>query len=69
MAVNHADGMLFGSIFMYPIVGACAAFCAGARWMTPLFFVAGLAFGVVLVIASRFVLYSVMERVVTGYIG
>ena len=63
MAVNHADGTLFASVLMYPIAAAYAAFVAGARWTTPLFSLAGLATGVLVVIASRFVLYSAMGRV------
>ncbi|MCO8120439.1 hypothetical protein NHH03_01725 [Stieleria sp. TO1_6] len=65
MAVNHADGMLFGSVVMYPIAAGNAAFTAGARWMTLPFFAGGLVVGISLVIASRFVLYSVLGRVVT----
>ncbi len=66
MAVNHADGTLFASLLVYPIAAAYAAFGAGARWTAPLFFVAGLATGALIVIASRFVLYSVMGRVLTS---
>lgn len=61
MAANHADGMLFGSVLLYPIVAAHTAFSAGARWTTPLFFVVGLAIGLFLVTTSRFALYSVIE--------
>ncbi len=63
MAVNHADGMLFASVVLYPVAAGYGAFGAGARWTTPLFVVAGLAIGVLTVLVSRFVLYSLMGRV------
>lgn len=63
MAVNHADGMFFASVVLYPIAAGSAAFSAGARWTTPLFAVVGLAIGVMAVLVSRFALYSLMGRV------
>lgn len=66
MAVNHADGMRFASVVLYPIAAGYGAFGAGARWTTPLFVVAGLAIGVLTVLVSRFVLYSLMGRVLSS---
>jgi hypothetical protein len=66
MAVNHADGTLFASILMYPIAAAYAAFGAGTRWTTPLFVMAGLAIGVLVVSSSRFLLYSAMGRILSS---
>ena len=68
MAVNHADGTLFVSVPMYPIVGTYAAFIAGARWSLPVFLVAGLAFGVCIVTASRFALYRGMKHILDSQV-
>jgi hypothetical protein len=62
MAVNYADGMLFGSIPAYPIAAIAGAYCAGSRWSLPLVAPAGLVVGVAVVLASRFRIYSLLER-------
>jgi hypothetical protein len=64
MSVNFADGILFGSLPVYPFAAACGAFCAGARWTTPLFFLAGCATGVLVVVVSRFLLYATTDRII-----
>jgi hypothetical protein len=69
MAVNHADGMLFGLIWVYSVylvVAGCSAFSAfsaGARWSLPLDAVAGLAIGLELVFTTRQLIYSLLEHV------
>lgn len=66
MAVNHADGMLFGLICVYsvyPVFAGCSAFSAGARWSLPLDAVVGLAIGLELVFTTRQLIYSLLEHV------
>ena len=62
MAVNHADGTLFISVLLYPIAATLGAVHAGAKWSAPLFIPAGLGVGVLVVFASRRLLYAVMGR-------
>jgi hypothetical protein len=59
MAVNHADGMLFFSLFFYPIAAAKAAARAGADWYTILFALAGLAFGALVIYSGRKLVYAI----------
>jgi hypothetical protein len=46
MAVNHADGMIFTSVIIYPIAAAVGAAHAGAGWLTVFFIPVGLAAGI-----------------------
>jgi hypothetical protein len=59
MAVNHADGQLFGSIPLYPIAAGVGAAQAGAGWFTILFVPAGLALGIAACFAGRGLVYSI----------
>lgn len=64
MAVNHADGILFASIWMYPATATYASIHNGGRWVTPFLVVASIGIGVAIITSARFVLYSLMERVI-----
>jgi hypothetical protein len=62
MAVNHADGIVFASIWMYPATAAYAAIHNGGRWVTPFLAVASIGIGITIITSARFVPYSLMER-------
>ena len=64
MAVNHADGTLFASILMYPATAAYASIHNGGRWVTPFLVIASIGIGIAIITSARFVLYSLMERVI-----
>jgi hypothetical protein len=64
MAVNQADGTLFASIFMYPATAAYASIHHGGRWITPFLVVASVGIGIAIITSARFVLYSLMDRVI-----
>ena len=57
MAVNYADGMLFGSVLIYPCTATYTAYHAGVRGMLPCFFAVGLLTGIYYVAVSRALLY------------
>jgi hypothetical protein len=61
MAINYADGTMFTSIVFYPIAAGLGARSAGAGWFTPLFIVAGVAFGVVVIYVGRKIIYGILE--------
>ena len=61
MAINHGDGAMFTSIVFYPIAAGVGARSAGAGWFTPLFVVAGVAFGVVVIYVGRKIIYGVLD--------
>jgi hypothetical protein len=64
MAVNHADGTLFASILMYPAAAAYASIHNGGRWVTPFLVITSIGIGIAIITSARFVLYSLMERVI-----
>jgi hypothetical protein len=57
MAVNHVDGLLFISIFGYPIMAGRAAINAGARWTVILFVAASVPFGCAVIYVGRTIIY------------
>jgi hypothetical protein len=64
MAVNHADGTLFASLLMYPAAAAYASIHNGGRWVTPFLVITSIGIGIAIITSARFVLYSLMERVI-----
>ena len=59
MAINHADGQLFGSVPLYPIAAGLGAAHGGAGWFTVLFIPVGLALGIGICVIGRAVVYSI----------
>ena len=60
MAVNHADGIMFVSVVLYPIAAAIGAGQADAGWLAVLFAPAGLAFGIGVIYLGRKLVYSII---------
>ncbi len=59
MAINHADGMMFGSLLLYPVAAGIGAAHAGAGWWTILFVPTGLAIGIGVVYLGRKLVYAI----------
>jgi hypothetical protein len=62
MAVNLADGNLFVSMLLYPVVAMSAAFAAGARAFALLIFIAAFPIGYWYVMVTRAAFYWILRR-------
>lgn len=60
MAVNHADGTMVSSLFIYPIAAMGGAADAGAGWYAALFFPVGLLVGFGVFSIGRVVVYGLL---------
>jgi hypothetical protein len=61
MPVNYADGTMFSSIVLYPIVAANAAISAHAGWFTIGLVAASLPVGFAVIATGRKLLYSILD--------
>jgi hypothetical protein len=61
MAVNHADGTMFVSIVMYPIVAGKAALSQGLGWLMLPFFPFSICVGVVVIYLGRKLIYGILD--------
>ena len=62
MAVNHADGTLFGTAMLCPIAAGLGASSAGAGWWMLVFVAAGVPVGFAVAYAGRRLVYSLLHR-------
>ncbi|MCP4258910.1 MAG: hypothetical protein GY774_15615 [Planctomycetes bacterium] len=60
MAVNHADGTMFVSIVLYPIVAGKAALSQGLEWLMLLFIPLSLGIGIVVIYLGRKMIYGML---------
>ena len=60
MAVNYADGFMFASIVMYPIIAGKAALSQGFSWLMLLFLPLSICIGIVVIYLGRKLTYGIL---------